>query len=93
MLSNGLQEIDHQHRSILNVEGKDVANYKPSMINQIYHLKEATVKVSPDWLKQKSDSADMLTILKDGGPRVIPESNLPMLNGKLPNPRRQCKSL
>ena len=40
-------------RSILNVEGKVVANYKPSMINQIYHLKEATAKVSSDWLKQK----------------------------------------
>ena len=58
------RKIDHQHRSILNVEGKTVANYKPSMINQIYHLKEATVKISPDWLKQKSESADMLTILK-----------------------------
>ena len=49
---------------MLDVEGKVVANYKPSMINQIYHLKEATVKVSPDWLKQKSESVDMLTILK-----------------------------
>ena len=58
------RKIDHQHRSILNAEGKDVANYKPSLINQIYHLKEATVKISPDWLKQKSESADMLTILK-----------------------------
>ena len=58
------RKIDHQHRSILIVEGKVVANYKPSMINQIYHLKEATVKVSPDWFKQKSESADMLTILK-----------------------------
>jgi hypothetical protein len=47
------RKIDHQHRSILNVEGKFVANYNPSMINQIYHLKEATIKVSPDWLKQK----------------------------------------
>ena len=45
------RKIDHQHRSILNVEGKVVANYKPSMINQIYHLKEATLEVSPDWLK------------------------------------------
>ena len=34
------------------------------MINQIYHLKEATIKISPDWLKQKSESTDMLTILK-----------------------------
>ena len=58
------RKINHQHRSILNVEGKTVANYKPSMINQIYHLKEATVKISPDWLKQKSESTDMLTILK-----------------------------
>ena len=41
-----------------------MANYKPSMINQICHLKEATVKVSPDWIKQKSESVDMLTILK-----------------------------
>lgn len=41
-----------------------MANYKPSMINQIYHLKEATVKVSPEWLKQKGESADMLTIYK-----------------------------
>ena len=34
------------------------------MINQMYHLKEATIKVSPDWLKQKSESVDMLTLLK-----------------------------
>ena len=58
------RRIDHQHRSILNIEGKVVASYKPSMINQMYHLKEATVKVSPDWLKQKSEFADMLTLLK-----------------------------
>ena len=58
------RKIDHQHQSILNAEGKVVANYNPSMINQIYHFKEATVKISPDWLKQKSESTDMLTILK-----------------------------
>jgi hypothetical protein len=58
------RKIDHQHQSILNVEGKVVANYNPSIINQIYHLKEATVKVSPKWLKQNGDSVNMLTILK-----------------------------
>ena len=58
------KRIDHQHRSILNIDRKVVANYNPSMINQMYHLKEATVKVSPDWLKRKSESADMLTLLK-----------------------------
>ena len=42
------RKIDHQHRSFLNVEGKVVVNYKPSMIKQIYHLKEETIKVSPD---------------------------------------------
>jgi hypothetical protein len=58
------RKIDHQHQSILNAEGKAMANYNPSMINQIYHLKEATIKISPDWLKQKCESVDMLTILK-----------------------------
>ena len=58
------RKINHQHQSILNIEGKVVANYKPSMISQMYQLKEATIKVSPKWLKQKSEYADMLTILK-----------------------------
>ena len=34
------------------------------MINQIYYLKEATIKVLPEWLKQKGEFANMLTILK-----------------------------
>lgn len=34
------------------------------MINQMYHLKEATIKISPKWLMQKSESANLLTILK-----------------------------
>ena len=42
-----------------------MANYKPSIINQIYHLKESTVKISSDWLKQKIESVDMLTRLKE----------------------------
>ena len=58
------RNVDHQHRSILNFEGKIVASYKPSMINQMYHLKEAIIKISPEWLKQKSESVDLLTILK-----------------------------
>ena len=45
------KNIDHQHRSILNFEGKIVASYKPSMINQMYHIKEAIIKISPEWLK------------------------------------------
>ena len=87
------RKINHQHRSILNAEGKVVANYKPSMINQIYHLKEAIVKISPNCLKQKSESADMLTILKgwwsEGNFRSKPTN----VEWKLPNSRRQCKLL
>ena len=41
-----------------------MASYKASMFNQMYHLKEAYIKVSPKWLKQKSESVDLLTILK-----------------------------
>ena len=48
------RKIDHQHRSIPNHEGKSVDNYKSSMFNQMYHLKEAYIKVSPEWLKQKN---------------------------------------
>ena len=45
------KKIDHQHRSILNFEGIVVAHYNPSMINQMYHLKEANIKISPKWLR------------------------------------------
>lgn len=58
------RKVDHQHRSILNFEGKIVASYKSSMINQTYHLKEASIKISLEWLKQKSEFADLLAILK-----------------------------
>ena len=58
------KKINHQHRSILNVEGKVIANYKPSMIIQMYNLKEETIKISPEWLKQKSESANLSTIFK-----------------------------
>jgi hypothetical protein len=34
------------------------------MFNQIYHFKEAHIKVTPEWLKQKNESIDFLTIMK-----------------------------
>lgn len=58
------RKIDQQHQSILNYEGKSVASYKASVFNQMYHLKEACIKVSPEWLKQKNEYDDFLTILK-----------------------------
>ena len=30
----------------------------------MYHLKEAHIKVTPEWLRQKSESADLLPIMK-----------------------------
>jgi hypothetical protein len=45
------RKIDHQHRSILNYEGKKVSSYKASVFNEMYHLKEAYIKVSLEWLK------------------------------------------
>ena len=30
----------------------------------MYHLKEAHIKVTPKWLRQKSEAADLLTIMK-----------------------------
>ena len=41
-----------------------MASYKSSVFNQMYHLKEAHIKVTPEWLKQKSEYVDLLTILK-----------------------------
>ena len=58
------RKIDHQHRSIFNYEGKHVVSYKSSVFNQMYHPNEAYIKVTPEWLKQKSESTDLLTILK-----------------------------
>ena len=41
-------KIDHENRSILNYENKSVANYKASLFNQIYHLNEDHIKVTPE---------------------------------------------
>ena len=45
------RKIDHENRSILKSENKSVANYKASLFNQIYHLKEAHIEVTPEWTK------------------------------------------
>ena len=46
------------------MDNKSVSSYKASVFNKMYHLKEASIKVSPEWLKQKNESADFMTILK-----------------------------
>ena len=44
-------KIDHRHRSSINYEGKTMASYKASVFNQMYHIKEAYIKVLPEWLE------------------------------------------
>jgi hypothetical protein len=58
------QRVDHESRTILNFEDKKVANYQASVLNQLYHFKEAHVKVTSEWLKQKNDFVDFLSIMK-----------------------------
>ena len=58
------RKVDHENRAILNFENKSVASYKASVLNQIYHFKEAHIKVTLEWPKQKNESADFLTIMK-----------------------------
>ena len=45
------RKIDHQDQLILHYEGKSVASYKDSVLNQMYHIKEAHIKVLPEWLE------------------------------------------
>ena len=58
------RRIDHERKNILNFEGKHIASYKDPMINQLHHFKEAQVRVTPEWLKRKTESIDFLTIMK-----------------------------
>ena len=58
------RKIDNDHRSIINYENKSVASYKASVFNQIYHLKESHIKVTQEWLIQKNEVVDFLTIMK-----------------------------
>ena len=58
------QKVDHENKEILSFEDKSVTSYKASVLNQIYQFKEAHVKPTPEWMKQKNDFADFLTIMK-----------------------------
>ena len=64
MIEGITQKIDHENRVILNYENESVSGYKESFFNHIYHFKEAHIKVSPEWLRQKNESIDFLTIMK-----------------------------
>lgn len=63
------RRIDHESRTILNFKDKHVASYQAPVLNLLYHFKEAQVKVTPEWLKNKTESVYFLSIMKDGGPK------------------------
>ena len=41
-----------------------MASYQAPVSNQFYHFKEAHVKVTLEWLKEKNYFADFLSIMK-----------------------------
>ena len=58
------QRIDHESRTILNFEDKHVSSYQALVLNQLYHFKEDQVKVTPEWLRNKTESLDFLSIME-----------------------------
>ena len=58
------QRIDHESRIIIKFEDKDVAIYQAPVLNQLYPFKEAQVKVALEWLKDKTEFFDLLSIMK-----------------------------
>lgn len=42
-----IRGIYHESRNILKFEGKHVASYQAHVLNQLYHFKEAQVRVTP----------------------------------------------
>jgi hypothetical protein len=58
------QRLDHERRKMINFEDKNVAIYKAPVLNKLYHLKESHVKVTLEWLKEKNEFVDFLSIIK-----------------------------
>ena len=58
------QRVDHESITILNFKDKHVANYQSLVLNQLYHFKEAQVKVTSEWLRNKIEFVDFLSIMK-----------------------------
>ena len=58
------RRVDHESITIVNLEDNNVASYQAPVLNQMYHFKESHVKVTPEWLKQKNDFVDFMSIMK-----------------------------
>ena len=86
------QILDHENREILNFEDKSVANYKASVLNQLYHFKEAHVKVTAERLKQKNGFADFLTTMKGWWSEGQLRANPSVFEWKTPKSERAYRS-
>ena len=58
------KRIYHESRTILNLKDKNVAIYQALVLNQLHHFKEYQVKVALEWLKDRTESVDFLSIMK-----------------------------
>jgi hypothetical protein len=58
------QRVDHEKRTILKFKDTNVASYPAPILNQLYHFKEVQVKVTSEWLKEKNEYANFLSIMK-----------------------------
>ena len=55
------RKVNHENKAILRFENKSVVSYKALVL---YHFEEDHIKVTLEWLKQKNEFADFLTIMK-----------------------------
>jgi hypothetical protein len=58
------RRVDHESKTIINFEDKNVSSYQALVLNLLYHFKEADVKVTLEWLKKNNDSTYFLLIMK-----------------------------
>ena len=58
------QKVDHESMTLLDLEGNHVASYQDPILNQMYHFKEAQIKVTQEWLQNKFKSINCLDIMK-----------------------------
>jgi hypothetical protein len=58
------RRIDHESRTILNFEDNHASSYQSLVLNRLYHFKESHEKVTPEWLKDKNENIDFLSIMK-----------------------------
>ena len=58
------QKIDHESMTLLYLEGKHVASYQDPFLNHMYHFKEDQIKVTQEWLQNKSEFIDFLNVMK-----------------------------